>query len=193
MKPQAVQYFLIKNYLISIGNMAGEIVKARLKEALDGVAKACADIVRTVMDSDIGINDKIGTNTLTGSNAYQKIEGVNVDDIGLINLLIPEYAVLYVDGDGYMWARRPADPDVEGHREDQVPPPIEAIKEWASRKNLPTTGSFIWKARWSVWWKGVKARHFIEPSFEEIDKQFETWADDLFEALCVELDEFFKD
>lgn len=178
--------------------MAGEAVKARLKEVLDGIASACVSIVRAVMDSDIGVNDKVGINTLTGSNAYKNIEGINTEDLGIINLLIPEYAVLYVDGNdeegrGWIWARRPANPSLPGNKSNQVPPPFDVIAEWASRKGLPfTDNASIEKIRWSIWWNGIFARPFINPSFEEIDRHFEEWADQLFEALCVELDGFFN-
>lgn len=177
--------------------MAGELVKARIKEVLDGIAQQCITIIHAVMDSDIGVNDKVNVNTLTGSNAYKDIEAINVDDMGIINILINEYAVLYVDGNdeegrNWIWARRPANPSLPGNKSNQVPPPFEAIRDWAARKGVTTDNNVIEKIRWAIWWEGIFARPFINPSFEEIDRHFTDWADQLFEALCAELDEFFN-
>lgn len=169
--------------------MAGELVKARLKEALDGIAKACAHIVRSVMDSDIGINDKTGTNTLTLSDAYKDVEAINVDNMGVINLLINEYAVLYIDAQGYPYARRPGLTKSDGRPSF---PPVEVIRAWAAKNMLPTDNSTIYLISKSIWEKGIKARPFIEASFEEMDNWYGEWADQLFEALCAELDEFFN-
>ena len=56
----------------------------RIKSTLKEVAAQCAAIVRTVMDSDVGVNDKVGVNTLTGSNAYKQVEGIATDDIEVL-------------------------------------------------------------------------------------------------------------
>lgn len=159
----------------------------RIKTTLNEIAAQCVAIVHAVMDSEIGINDKVGINTLTGSNAYKNIEAVATDDIEVINLLIDEYAVLYIDGDGFEWARRPV-----SVKKDQKWPPPQIIAEWAARKGLPTDNNTVYLMCKSIYEKGIKARPFINASFEEIDKEFENWADKLFNDLCSGLDEFFN-
>ena len=159
----------------------------RIKQTLTDIAIQCVSIVHAVMDSDIGINDKVNINTLTGSNAYNNIDAVATEDLGVINLLIDEYAVLYIDGDGFEWARRPV-----SVKKDQKWPPPQIIAEWAARKGLPTDNNTVYLMCKSIYEKGIKARPFINASFEEIDKEFENWADKLFNDLCSGLDEFFN-
>lgn len=159
----------------------------RIKSTLKEVAAQCAAIVRSVMDSEAGVNDKVGVNTLTGSNAYKQVEGIATDDIEVLQLLVNEYAVLYVDGNGFEWARRPVTV-----KKDQKWPPPQAIAEWAARKGIPTDNKTIYLICRSIWLEGIKARPFIESSFEIIDANFEEWADKLFDDLCVGLDEFFR-
>lgn len=160
----------------------------RIRNTLNEIAAQCVAIVHTVMDSDIGVNDKVGINTLTGSNAYKNIEAVTTEDIGVINLLIDEYAVLYIDGNGYEWARRPVTV-----KKDQKWPPVQVIAEWAARKGLPTDNKTVYLICKSIWEKGIKARPFINASFEQIDKEFTDWADKLFNDICSGLDEFFNE
>ena len=159
----------------------------RIRNTLNEIAAQCVAIVHSVMDSEVGINDKVGFNTLSGSNAYKNIEAVAAEDLGVINLLVDEYAVLYIDGDGFEWARRPVTV-----KKDQKWPPQQIIAEWAGRKGIPTDNSTIYLICRSIWEKGIKARPFIEPSFEEIDRRFAEWADKLFEDLCSGLDLFFN-
>lgn len=159
-----------------------------IKSVLKDFAAQCAAIVRTVMDSDVGINEKVGINTLSGSNAYKEVEGVSTDDIEIVNLLINEYAVLYVDGNGFAWARRPV-----SEKPDQKFPPPQVIAEWAGRKGIPTDNKTIYLICRSIWEKGIKARPFVETSFETIDEEFDGWADRLFDAICVGLDAFFNE
>ena len=160
----------------------------RIRNTLNEIAAQCVAIVHAVMDSDIGVNDKVGINTLTGSNAYKNIEAVTTEDIGVINLLIDEYAVLYIDGNGYEWARRPVTV-----KKDQKWPPVQVIAEWAARKGLPTDNKTVYLICKSIWEKGIKARPFINASFEQIDKEFTDWADKLFNDICSGLDEFFNE
>lgn len=161
----------------------------RIRNTLNEITAQCVAIVHTVMDSDIGVNDKVGINTLTGSNAYKNIEAVTTEDIGVINLLIDEYAVLYIDGNGYEWARRPVTV-----KKDQKWPPVQVIAEWAARKGIAelTDNRAIYLICKSIFEKGIKARPFINASFEQIDKEFTDWADKLFNDLCSGLDEFFN-
>lgn len=159
----------------------------RIKHTLEEFAAQCVAIVHAVMDSEVGINDKVGINTLTDSNAYKNIEAVSTEDIEVINLMIDEYAVLYIDGNGYEWARRPVTV-----KKGQKWPPPQIIAEWASRKGLPTDNNTIYLICKSIFEKGIKARPFINASFEQIDKEFTDWADKLFDDLCSGLDEFFN-
>ena len=159
----------------------------RVRNTLREFASQCAAVVRAVMDSEVGVNDKVGINTLSGSNAYKGVEGISTDDVEVMNLLIDEYAVLYVDGNGFEWARRPVTV-----KKDQKWPPPQIIAEWCARKGIPTDNKTVYLICRSIWLEGIKARPFVEPSFEEIDNIFGDWADRVFNDLCSGLDEFFS-
>lgn len=161
----------------------------RIRNTLNEFAQHCAVIVHAILNSEVGINDKVGINTLGGGNSdlYSSIEAISTEDLGVINLLIPEYGVLYVDGNGFEWARRPV-----SVKKDQRWPPVEVIRDWATRKGLPNDASSIYLYSRSIWEKGIKARPFINPSLDEIERDFGRWADKLFDDLCSGLDEFFS-
>ena len=165
-----------------------ENTRRRLKEVFDRIAEECKIIMQTLLEGEIGINEKVGINTLADSRTHNEIQGINVDDFGIINLLVNEYAVLYVDGNGYEWARRPV-----SVKPSQGPPPFDVIVEWWQRSGIPNDNETVEKIRWSIYWLGIKARPFIEPTFEEIDKMFDEWADDIFNSLVGELDDYFND
>lgn len=160
----------------------------RVRNTLREFASQCAAVVRAVMDSEVGVNDKVGINTLSGSNAYKGVEGIATEDVEVMNLLIDEYAVLYVDGNGFEWARRPVTV-----KKDQKWPPPQIIAEWCARKGIPTDNRTVYLICRSIWLEGIKARPFVEPSFDEIDNIFGDWADKVFEDLVSGLDEFFSE
>jgi len=161
----------------------------RIKHTLEEFAQHCAVIVHAILNSEVGINNKVGINTLGGGNSelYKNIEAISTEDLGVINLLIPEYAVLYVDGNGFEWARRPV-----SVKKDQRWPPVEVIRDWAQRKGLPSDNSSVYLYSRSIMEKGIKARPFVNPSLDEIERDFSRWADKLFNDLCSGLDEFFS-
>lgn len=165
-----------------------ENTRRRLKEVFDRIAEECKLVMQLMLESDnVGINEKVGINTLAASRTHDEIQGINVDDFGIINLLVNEYAVLYVDGNGYEWARRPV-----SVKSSQVPPPFDVIAEWCQRSGIPNDNETVEKIRWSIYWLGIKARPFIDPTFEEIDNMWDEWADNIFQALTEELDIYFN-
>ena len=155
-----------------------ENTRRRLKEVFDRIAEECKIIMQTLLEGEIGINEKVGINTLADSRTHNEIQGINVDDFGIINLL----------GNGYEWARRPV-----SVKKDQSFPPPNVIAEWCGRVGIPTDNETVYKICRAIWLDGIKARPFIEPTFEEIDKMFDEWADDIFNSLVGELDDYFND
>ena len=165
-----------------------ENTRRRLKEVFDRIAEECKFIMQLLLESDtVGVNKKVGINTLAASRTHDEIQGINVDDFGIINLLVNEYAVLYVDGNGYEWARRPVT-----IKKDQNFPPPDVIAEWCSRVGIPSDNQTVYLICREIWLNGIKARPFIEPTFEEIDNMWDEFADRIFQALTEELDIYFN-
>ena len=164
-----------------------ENTRRRLKEVFDRIAEECKLIMQLMLESDnVGVNEKVGINTLAASRTHDEIQGINVDDFGIINLLVNEYAVLYVDGNGYEWARRPVT-----IKKDQKFPPPDVIAEWCSRVGIPNDNQTVYLICREIWLNGIKARPFIEPTFDEIDNMWDEFADRIFQALTEELDIYF--
>lgn len=153
--------------------------KMELKEVLEQVAFDIKRAIQYLMESEIGINNKINENTLVDSHIYDELE-VNQTDIGLYTILINDY-VTYIEG-----GMQP------GHWVK-----AEYLIPWMVDKGIAsdneTAETFVKCIQGSIYWYGIEPRPFLEASFERIDSFWDEWADDIFEALCQELDDFFED
>ena len=140
---------------------------------------------REIMDSDVGVNDKVGKNTLSDSNLYRMIKSQFLDnsDNIVISLFFNHY-IEYIER-----GRMPK----QGKR-----PPVFEIAKWLRRKKIASTNENIMKAAYAVsyaiWRDGYKARKIMEALDNYVDKQFdERYADMLFDELFKETDKMFLD
>ena len=139
---------------------------------------------REIMDSDIGINQKVGINTLSGSNLYNQIKWnfqQNEDNI-VIDLFFNHYIEFIESG------RMPK----KGKR-----PPVFEIAKWLRRKKIVSSNENILKVAYAVsyaiWRDGYKARKITESLDKYVDSNFdEKYADMIFEALFKEVDDYFS-
>ena len=140
--------------------------------------------VRDIMDSDIGINQKVGINTLSGSNLYNQIKWnfqQNEDNI-VIDLFFNHYIEFIESG------RMPK----KGKR-----PPVFEIAKWLRRKHIVSSNENIMKVAYAVsyviWRDGYKSRKIIEALDKYVDSNFdEKYADMIFNALFQEVDDYFS-
>lgn len=139
---------------------------------------------REIMDSDIGINQKVGKNTLSGSNLYNQIKWnfQQNDDNIVINLFFNHYIEFIESG------RMPK----KGKR-----PPVFEIAKWLRRKHIVSSNENILKVAYAVsyviWRDGYKARKITEALDKYVDSHFdEKYADMIFNALFQEVDDYFS-
>lgn len=140
--------------------------------------------VREVMDSDIGVNAKVGINTLSGSELYRRIKtswSENPDEI-VISLFFNHYIEFIESG------REPK----KGKR-----PPVFEIAKWLRRKKICSTNDNIMKVAYAVsyviWRDGYRARKVLEALDKYVDSRFEqVYADMVFDALMKETDDWFN-
>jgi len=144
------------------------------------IAQNLIELARSVMDDDaVGVNVKIGRNTLTDSALKEQIEGhVKAQDDLVVTLLFNHY-VTYLEWD------RPAKYGKQ--------PPIDALKDWAEKNGIPTDASTLWSISYAIWRDG----HVGRPIFATLDKLLDeafgdNWAPQIFDALVEELDNFFN-
>lgn len=140
--------------------------------------------VREIMDSDIGVNAKVGINTLSGSELYRRIKtswSENPDEI-VISLFFNHYIEFIESG------REPK----KGKR-----PPVFEIAKWLRRKKICATNDNIMKVAYAVsyviWRDGYRARKVLEALDKYVDSRFEqVYADMVFDALMKETDDWFN-
>lgn len=135
-------------------------------------------LVRMVMESNVGINSKVGVNTLVNSQIYNSLSVKATNDGDLIfDIILNDYLVFIENG----------------RRKGAKFPPIEPIVRWARSKGIPTDNSTIYLIRRAISRDGIKARPFMAHVFEEIDNEWnDKVADEIFNVIMQEIDKFFN-
>jgi hypothetical protein len=142
-------------------------------------SKDLMTLVRMVMESNVGINQKVGTNTLVNSNIYKTLSVKATNDGDLIfDIILNDYLVFIESG----------------RRKGAKMPPVEPIVRWARSRGIPTDNSTIFLIRRAISRDGIKPRPFMAHVLEEIDREWDdSLADKLFEKIMEIIDNFFKD
>jgi hypothetical protein len=142
-------------------------------------SKDLMTLVRMVMESNVGINDKVGRNTLVDSNIYKTLSVKATNDGDLIfDIILNDYLVFIESG----------------RRKGAKMPPVEPIVRWARSRGIPTDNSTIFLIRRAISRDGIKPRPFMAHVLEEIDREWDdSLADKLFEKIMEIIDNFFKD
>ena len=135
-------------------------------------------LVRMVMESNVGINSKTGSNTLINSQIYNTLSVKATNDGDLIfDIILNDYLV-YIES---------------GRRKGAKMPPVEPIVRWCKQKGIPTDNSTIYLIRRAISRDGIKARPFMAYVMDEIDREWDNnVADELFNKIMEEIDKFFN-
>lgn len=134
-------------------------------------------LVRMVMESNVGINSKVGVNTLVNSQIYKTLSVRATNDGDLIfDIILNDYLVFIENG----------------RRKGAKMPPVEPIVRWCKQKGIPTDNSTIYLIRRAISRDGIKARPFMAHVMEEIDGEWVNVADELFNKIMEEIDKFFN-
>ena len=141
-------------------------------------SKDIMTLVRMVMDSNIGINSKVGVNTLSNSDIYRTLQVRATNDGDLIfDIILNDYLV-YIEN---------------GRRKGAKMPPVEPIVKWCKKKGIPSDNSTVYLIRRAISMDGIKARPFMAHVMEEIDKGWnENVAGELFNKIIEEINKFFN-
>ena len=141
-------------------------------------SKDLMTLVRMVMESNVGINDKVGRNTLVDSNIYKTLSVKATNDGDLIFDIILNDYLTFIES---------------GRRKGAKFPPVEPIVKWARSRGIPTDNSTIFLIRRAISRDGIKPRPFMAHVLEEIDREWDDQlADELFNKLISEIDKFFN-
>ena len=142
------------------------------------ISRDIVEIVRAVMSSSIGINDKVHRNTLTDSDIYKGLTITATNDGDLVyDLMLNDY-IKYIEN---------------GRRAGAKMPPVEPIVRWAKKHGIPTDNSTIFLIRRAIARDGISARPIMEFAFKEIGKYWDSrWADELYNKIMKEIDKWFN-
>ena len=141
-------------------------------------SKDLMTLVRMVMESNVGINQKVGTNTLVDSNIYKTLSVKATNDGDLIFDIILNDYITYIES---------------GRRKGAPFPPIAPIVAWARKKGIPTDNSTIFLIRRAISRDGIKPRPVLQYVFDEVDREWDdSLADKLFNQITEIIDKFFN-
>lgn len=141
-------------------------------------SKDLMTLVRMVMESNVGINQKVGTNTLVGSNIYKSLSIRATHDGDLVFDIILNDYIVFIES---------------GRRKGAKMPPVEPIIRWARSRGIPTDNSTIFLIRRAISREGIRPRPILQYVFEEVDREWdEKLADKLFNKIMEEVDKFFN-
>lgn len=154
-----------------------------MEESLDKVIKAIANdilsIARMILESNNLINEKVGRNTIAPDSELYKtlqVKATNDGDI-VFDLMLNDYLVFIESG----------------RRAGAKFPPVEPIVKWARKRGIPTDNSTIYLIRRAISRDGIKPRPFMAYIFEELDERWDdNWADEIFNKIMEQIDNFFK-
>lgn len=155
-------------------------MQSDLNKILTEIAKDIIELARQVMASDVGINEKVGKNTLIDSDLYKEIESqVNVN---VIYLLFNHY-INFVE-----WTR----PKDYGKQ-----PPTQVIIDWMNKKHIkPTNGnikSVAWVIARAIQRDGWKGRPILETLTKQLDNKWDNdYSERLFDLIIKDLESYFN-
>lgn len=111
---------------------------------------------------------------LVDSHIYEDLDVSNVD-LELIKLLIHDY---------YQY--------IESGMESGNWVDDEYLLPWMADKGIPTDNDTLWHIQNSIYQHGIKPRPFFDDAWEMIDDYWDNWADEIFDILMEDIDDFFN-
>lgn len=161
-----------------------------VKEAFMLLAEAVKRLIAYRINK-YGINNRIGKNTLKGSSLESSIE-VTPEEDG-ITLQIADYWEFIARG----WKRT-------GNYPGTMRLFVKNINDWVSKNNIRignlTQSQIVWIIIKNIWERGIAPRPFmiyddkgdLTKMIPELEEYIDKWFDDLFNAIMVETDKYFK-
>jgi len=146
-----------------------------LNEALQRIAFDAMRVIQFIMESDKGINEKTGTNTLIDSDIYNELE-IDIHDTSIIDVFVNGYIDAIESG------RKPYAKRV----------PIQDLIVWCNKKGIQASNGIVYAIQDSIYKNGIKARPIMIYVFEEWDKMWEDWSEELINEILADLTDFFN-
>ena len=140
--------------------------------------KDIASLVRMVMDSNAGVNQKVGRNTLSDSDIYRTLSVRATNDGDLVMDIVLNDYIQYIES---------------GRRKGAKFPPVEPIVRWCKEKGIPSDNSTIFLIRRAIARDGIAPRPIMAKVFDELDRAWDNeWSDRLFDIIMETINKFFN-
>lgn len=150
-------------------------------KVVEEIGRDIVALAQFVIDNDsIGMNKKSRKNTLKDSLLMRDVDsrvsfGSNGDNV-VIEVLFNNY-IDYIE---------------KGRRPGKMPP-VNALKEWAQSRGIPTDNGTLYAIANAIKRDGIEGRPILATLEQRIEDSFENdWADKLFDAMISELNEYFN-
>lgn len=145
-------------------------------KAFKALALDIFDLFYEVLHSDVGINTKVGKNTLKDSR-LAKTATMEVD-LPFIKIMVNDYIDMIENGvKRYSYC-----------------PPLADLRDWARRKGIPSDNNTLYAIQQAIWRDGIKGRPVIKTFYDKLDKEWSEWmADELFESITYNLTKYFNE
>ena len=145
------------------------------------IAQDIVKAAREVMASSIGVNDKVGKNSLADSDLSRQIDwSIQFGDDVVIQTLFNYYIQFIEEG------RKP--------KTGKMPPEYAIIK-WMRRKHIVSSNqnikSVAFLIRRAILRDGYNARPVIKTLSDKTDVLWDKWAEQLFNSLIKDINDFF--
>jgi hypothetical protein len=149
-----------------------------IAEAVQAISNDIMEIIQIVFDSEIGINNKVGKNTLDDSNLRKQIEKkITSNDNIIMSYYFNDY-IVYIES---------------GRRKGAKMIPISALKSWADRKGIPSDNNTLYAISKAIVRDGIAPRPLMSMIMENVtayiaDNDFK----DLFDSIVIDVSKFFN-
>lgn len=153
-----------------------------VSNAIKAIANEIRMLAEYIMDSDVGINEKVNKNTLKDSLLKSDImQVISESDNVVIQTLFKHY-IVYLE-----WDRPPF------YKKTTGIPPIKALIPWARKNGISTDNGTLYAIAYAIFRDGHKGRPILATLDNNINNYWNVkWSDELFQAIIKELTDYFK-
>lgn len=126
----------------------------------------------SILDSDVGINTKVGINTLKDSSLKENStvsSNMSGDDL-LVSIITPYYLDYINSG-----------------LKKGVYVPINVIINWCSKKNISTDNNVVYAIQKSIYNVGIPPRPIKSTFYDNLSNYWSSWSEEIFKLIIQEL------
>lgn len=144
-------------------------------KAFNALAEDILSLFQQVLSSNVGINRKVGKNTLKDSRLART--AIIKAEAPFINLIVNDYIEQIENG----------------VKKKKYAPEIYELREWARRKGIPTSNNVLRAIQYSIWRDGITGRPIMKTFYNLLDKEWNSsYSVMLFNEIINNLTKYFN-